>query len=82
MEQDKNRILTTNQGAYIGDDNNSMTTQNNPATVLNDVELMEKQAHFNRERIPERVVHAKGAGAHGCFTVTNDLTKYCQYDII
>lgn len=77
MEQDKNRILTTNQGAYIGDDNNSMTTQNNPATVLNDVELMEKQAHFNRERIPERVVHAKGAGAHGCFTVTNDLTKYC-----
>lgn len=77
MNKDINKILTTSQGAYIGDDNNSMTTQKNPATVLNDVELMEKQAHFNRERIPERVVHAKGAGAHGVFTVTNDLTRYC-----
>lgn len=40
--------------------------------------LIEKLAHFNRERIPERVVHAKGAAAHGTFTVTNDITKYTK----
>ena len=82
MNHESNNILSTSLGAYIADDNNSMTTRDNPATVLNDVELMEKQAHFNRERIPERVVHAKGAGAHGVFTVTNDLTKYCCADFL
>ena len=40
--------------------------------------MHEKMAHFNRERIPERVVHAKGSGAFGTFTVTNDITKYTK----
>jgi catalase len=43
---------------------------------MEDYLLFEKMAQFNRERIPERVVHAKGAGAHGVFTVTGDITKY------
>jgi catalase len=46
--------------------------------LMQDVHLMEKLAHFNRERIPERVVHAKGAGAYGHFEVTNDVTKYTR----
>ncbi|KAL8439681.1 hypothetical protein Efla_004801 [Eimeria flavescens] len=46
--------------------------------VLADFHLIDKLAHFNRERIPERVVHAKGAGAHGYFEVTHDITKYCK----
>jgi catalase len=48
---------------------------------MQDVHLFEKMAHFNRERIPERVVHAKGAGAYGTFTVTNDITKYTKAKI-
>src|ERR1700737_1463845 len=46
--------------------------------LLQDFILHEKMAHFNRERIPERVVHAKGSGAYGTFTVTNDLTKFTK----
>ncbi|MGD7033332.1 catalase KatA, partial [Bacillus velezensis] len=46
--------------------------------LIQDVHLLEKLAHFNRERVPERVVHAKGAGAHGYFEVTNDVTKYTK----
>lgn len=46
--------------------------------LIQDVHLLEKLAHFNRERIPERVVHAKGAGAHGVFRVTNDVTMYTK----
>lgn len=45
---------------------------------MQDVHLLEKLAHFNRERIPERIVHAKGAGAYGYFEVTNDLSSYCK----
>lgn len=46
--------------------------------LLQDVNLVDEIAHFTRERIPERVVHAKGAGAHGFFEVTHDITKYCS----
>ena len=46
--------------------------------LIQDVHLLEKLAHFNRERVPERVVHAKGAGAYGTFEVTNDLSKYTK----
>ncbi|MEH7563657.1 catalase KatA, partial [Priestia megaterium] len=47
-------------------------------TLIQDVHLLEKLAHFNRERVPERVVHAKGAGAHGYFEVTNDVSAYTK----
>jgi catalase len=55
-----------------------MTAGSRGPTLIQDVHLLEKLAHFNRERVPERVVHAKGAGAHGYFEVTNDVTKYTK----
>lgn len=70
--------LTTNQGATVSDDQNTLTVSNNGPAMLQDVHLLEKLAHFNRERIPERVVHAKGAGAGGYFEVTRDVSKYTK----
>ncbi|TCP27780.1 catalase [Scopulibacillus darangshiensis] len=73
-----NENLTTSWGAPVGDNQNSMTAGSRGPTLIQDVHLLEKLAHFNRERVPERVVHAKGGGAHGYFEVTNDLTKYTK----
>ncbi|RZJ92694.1 MAG: catalase [Chryseobacterium sp.] len=73
-----NKILTTNQGVKINDDNNSLKAGDRGPTLLEDFILREKITHFDHERIPERVVHARGSGAHGFFEVTNpipDLTK-------
>jgi catalase len=70
--------LTTNQGSSVPDDQNSLTAGKDGYVMLQDVHLIEKLAHFNRERIPERVVHAKGAGAGGYFEVTKDVTKYTK----
>ncbi|MHC8658754.1 catalase KatA [Bacillus amyloliquefaciens] len=70
--------LTTSWGAPVGDNQNSITAGDRGPTLIQDVHLLEKLAHFNRERVPERVVHAKGAGAHGYFEVTNDVTKYTK----
>lgn len=74
----KKKRLTTSWGAPVGDNQNSITAGSQGPTLIQDVHLLEKLAHFNRERIPERVVHAKGAGAHGYFEVTNDLTQYTK----
>jgi catalase len=74
--------LTTSWGAPVGDNQNSMTAGNRGPTLIQDVHLLEKLAHFNRERVPERVVHAKGAGAHGYFEVTNDLSKYTKANFL
>ncbi|TYS01485.1 catalase [Rossellomorea vietnamensis] len=73
-----NNKLTTSWGAPVGDNQNSMTAGSRGPTLIQDVHLLEKLAHFNRERVPERVVHAKGTGAHGYFEVTNDLSKYTK----
>jgi catalase len=70
--------LTTNFGRPIDDDQNTLTAGNPGPALIQDTHLMEKLAHFDRERIPERVVHAKGAGAHGYFEVTGDVTSYTQ----
>jgi catalase len=78
MSIDQRKNLTTSWGAPVGDNQNSMTAGQRGPTLLQDVHLLEKLAHFNRERVPERVVHAKGAGAHGYFEVTNDVTKYTK----
>jgi catalase len=79
----KNRNnLTTSWGAPVGDNQNSMTAGSRGPTLIQDVHLLEKLAHFNRERVPERVVHAKGAGAHGYFEVTNDLSKYTKANFL
>ena len=77
MEEEK-KILTTNFGTPVDNDQNTMTAGNPGPALLQDVHLVEKLAHFGRERIPERVVHAKGAGASGYFEVTHDLTEYTR----
>jgi len=78
----KEKKLTANFGRSVDDDQNSVTVGPRGPVLLKDVHLIEKLAHFNRERIPERVVHAKGAGAGGYFEVTNDVTKYTKADFL
>jgi len=75
MSQDK---LTTASGRPYYEHENSQTAGPRGPVLLQDVILHEKMAHFNRERIPERVVHAKGSAAFGTFTVTHDITKYTK----
>ncbi|WXG46474.1 MAG: catalase [Candidatus Atabeyarchaeum deiterrae] len=72
----KEKQLTTNQGVPVSDNQNSLTVGERGPVLLQDVHLIEKLAHFDRERIPERVVHAKGAGAHGYFQVYKSMAKY------
>ncbi len=74
----KEKILTTAAGIPVPDNQTSLTAGERGPTLLQDHYLLEKLAHFNRERIPERVVHAKAAGACGVFTVTQDITKYTK----
>src|SRR5450755_483162 len=73
---DDPKKLTTTSGIPIGDNQNSLTAGPRGPVLMQDFHLLEKMAHFNRERIQERVVHAKGSGAFGTFTVTRDITKY------
>lgn len=75
-EPTQNTTLTTNFGAPVSDNQNSLTAGNPGPTLLADAYLIEKNAHFNRERVPERVVHAKGGGAFGYFEVTDDVSEY------
>ncbi|MFU8771359.1 MAG: catalase, partial [Anaerolineales bacterium] len=70
--------MTTNFGTPVPDDQNSITAGNPGPILMQDVHLLEKLAHFDRERIPERVVHAKGAGAYGDFEVLEDVSKYTK----
>jgi catalase len=79
--ENKLRKLTTASGKPYVEDENSMTAGPRGPVLLQDFILHEKMAHFNRERIPERVVHAKGTGAFGVFTVTHDITKYSKAKI-
>ncbi|MGH7708944.1 MAG: catalase, partial [Vulcanimicrobiaceae bacterium] len=71
-------VLTNDFGAPIADNQNSLSAGNPGPLLLADVHLLEKNAHFNRERVPERVVHAKGAGAFGYFEVTDDVSAYTK----
>lgn len=68
------KTLTTASGAPVADNQNSRTAGQRGPLLLDDFHLIEKLAHFNRENIPERRVHAKGSGAYGTFTVTRDIT--------
>lgn len=70
--------MTTNQGVPVGDNQNSRTAGQRGPTLLEDYHLIEKIAHFDRERIPERVVHARGAGAHGVFKLENSMKRYTR----
>lgn len=71
---DQYKKLTTKGGCPISNNQHSMTAGPRGPVLMQDVHLIEKMAHFNRERIPERVVHAKGYGAYGMFTVTQDIS--------
>jgi catalase len=73
--------LTTTAGAPVVDNQNSLSAGPRGPLLLQDYQLIEKLAHQNRERIPERVVHAKGSGAHGKLTITNDITQYSRAKI-
>lgn len=74
----KKKKLTTSAGSPIPNNQKSITAGHPGPVLMQDYQLIEKLAHQNRERIPERVVHAKGWGAFGTFTVTNDISKYTK----
>ncbi|KHE93022.1 MAG: catalase [Candidatus Scalindua rubra] len=73
--------LTNNAGAPVADNQNVMTAGKKGPMLLQDVWFLEKLAHFDREVIPERRMHAKGSGAFGTFTVTHDITRYTKAKI-
>lgn len=70
--------LTTTAGNPVADNRNALTAGPRGPLLMQDYQLLEKLAHQNRERIPERVVHAKGWGAHGVLTVTHDISRYSK----
>ena len=72
------KTMTTEFGNPIPDNQHSLTAGARGPVLMQDFALIEKMAHFNRERVPERVVHAKGYGAHGTFTVTGDISRYTR----
>lgn len=74
-------VMTTSAGAPIADNQNSWTAGPRGPVLMQDWQLIEKLAHQNRERIPERVVHAKGWGAHGTLKITHDISKYTRAKI-
>lgn len=74
--------LTTDQGVAVNDDQNSLKTGDRGPSLLEDFHLREKITHFDHERIPERVVHARGAGAHGVFQVYESLARYTRADFL
>ncbi len=77
-EDSAGEFLTTNQGVRINDNQNSLKAGERGPTLLEDFILREKITHFDHERIPERVVHARGSGAHGYFEVYESLAKYTK----
>ncbi len=77
-ENGAGQLLTTNQGLKINDNNNSLKAGERGPTLLEDFILREKTTHFDHERIPERIVHARGSGAHGIFKLYESLDKYTK----
>jgi len=74
----KNPTMTTSSGAPVADNQNSITAGPLGPVLMQDFHLLEKLAHQNRERIPERPVHAKGWGAHGSLMISGDISKYTK----
>src|SRR4051795_9619314 len=75
------KVFTNATGAPVADNTNIMTAGPRGPALLQDIWLLEKLAHFDREVIPERRMHAKGWGAHGTFTVTQDITRFTKAKI-
>ncbi|MEO8011727.1 MAG: catalase, partial [Dokdonella sp.] len=78
----KHVALTTNQGLQIGDNQNSLRAHPRGPTLLEDFIVREKITHFDHERIPERIVHARGSAAHGTFELTRSLKKYTNAKVL
>ena len=74
-------VMTTAGGAPVADNQNSLSAGPRGPLLMQDFHLLEKLAHQNRERIPERTVHAKGSGAYGTLTITKDITKYSRASV-
>ena len=74
----RNNKLTTSNGSPVADNQNVQTAGARGPMLLQDVWFLEKLAHFDREVIPERRMHAKGSGAYGTLTVTHDISKYTK----
>lgn len=72
------QLLTTDQGTRINDDQNSLKTGQRGSTLLEDFIFREKITHFDHERIPERIVHARGAAAHGYFQVYEPIIRHTK----
>src|SRR5450755_360626 len=77
-EDGAEQFLTTNQGLKINDNQNSLKAGERGATLLEDFILREKITHFDHERIPERIVHARGSAAHGYFQVYESMAQYTK----
>jgi len=75
MADGTDQVLTTNQGVRVNDDQNSLKSGERGGTLLEDFILREKITHFDHERIPERIVHARGSGAHGYFQPYKSMAK-------
>jgi len=81
-EDSQGQFLTTNQGVKVNDDQNSLKAGERGPSLLEDFILREKITHFDHERIPERVVHARGSAAHGVFRVHEDLSKVTKANFL
>src|SRR5690554_7654553 len=77
-EDGKNEFLTTNQGVKINDNQHTLSAGERGPSLLEDFIYREKMTHFDHERIPERIVHPRGSGAHGYFEVTNPIPQYTK----
>src|ERR1017187_1742633 len=77
----KPEIMTTTGGNPVADNQNSISAGPRGPLLMQDCQLREKLAHQNRERIPERTVHAKGTAAYGTLTISHDITKYSTADV-
>src|SRR5580765_6735000 len=75
-------VLTTNQGIPVSDNQNSLRIDERGPTLLEDFVLREKITHFDHERIPERIVHARGSGAHGFFETYESLSDVTRADFL
>jgi catalase len=82
FSQGTENLLTTNQGLVVPDNHNSLKAGVRGPTLLEDFILREKITHFDHERIPERVVHARGAGAHGYFELARSMVEYTRADFL
>ncbi len=77
-EPTRSTVSTTGSGAPAASDRNSLTIGANGPILLHDVHFLEQMAHFNREKVPERQPHAKGAGAFGVFETTVDVSRWTK----